>query len=148
MTSTHTAVWVLDLLSLSVYCSHESCDSECHLNPCQRLRGPRCPTHALSLLLSPLLSRCECVWLSPRPAWASLLHQIPLHCFTIKGSRWKPGEAALLPKILLRKFFDLHSQSFAPPPLLPVCLALFCCLTSSGSLPFSIQLASHLNSFH
>lgn len=60
----------------------------------------------------PLRERVE---LSPRPARASLLHQIPLHCFTIKGSRWKPGEAALLLKILLRKFFDLHSQSFTPP---------------------------------
>lgn len=82
---------------------------------CRRLKRPQCPAHALCLLLSPLLSGCECVELNPRPVRASLLHQIPLNCFTIKGSRWKPGEAALSLKILLRKFFDLHSQSFTPP---------------------------------
>lgn len=90
-----------------VYLSHESSDAEC------RLRGPQCPadTHTVS----PLLSRCEPVWLSPRPAQASLLHQISLDTFTIKGSRWKAAEAALCSKILRRKFFDLHSQSFTPP---------------------------------
>lgn len=98
--STHWSVWVLDVCIVPMS----------RVMLCAAVSSVPSVPHTLSPC-----SCCECVWLSPRPVRASLLHPIPLHRFTIKGSRWKPGEAALSLKILLRKFFDLHSQSFTPP---------------------------------